>query len=358
MPYRQRLSIILSEFGTALAGRGQELSKAIHSANPALRDTDRVLAVLAGQNKTLAQLASDSDRVLSPLAARRKRISDFVVQANATGQATAERSTDLMRTFQRFPTFLRELKPTLADLGALSDEMSPVLVDLGRAAPSLNRFILQLGPFSSAATPALRSLGQATDVGGPALKHSDPLLRDLVRFGQHAAPVTKNLDALTASLDKSGGIERILDYIFFQATAINGFDGISHYLRAELLTNLCSKYTTEAIIGCNANFTQTHSIGTSNGTADASLQRLGAALKAGLARGATKTSAKGGAAKGSGTVNPFDALHQLVDPRAAQARQRTLGQIRNGVQSGRSPAFGRSSASDAALNYLLGNDTP
>ena len=43
-PTRERLALIIDEFGTALAGRGQDLNQAIHRANPALRDTDKVLA--------------------------------------------------------------------------------------------------------------------------------------------------------------------------------------------------------------------------------------------------------------------------------------------------------------------------
>src|SRR2546429_201736 len=78
-PTRERLGLIINEFGTALAGRGKDLNAAIHRANPALRDTDKVLAILAAQNRTLADLAKNSDAVLTPLAARRRQVADFVV---------------------------------------------------------------------------------------------------------------------------------------------------------------------------------------------------------------------------------------------------------------------------------------
>jgi phospholipid/cholesterol/gamma-HCH transport system substrate-binding protein len=132
-PFRERLAIILREFGTALAGNGGELRAAIHRANPALRDTDRVLAVLAKQNRTLAQLAADADRDLTPLAARRRRVADFIVQANTTAAATAERGAALARSFERLPPFLRQLRPTLRDLGAVADQTTPVLIDLDAA---------------------------------------------------------------------------------------------------------------------------------------------------------------------------------------------------------------------------------
>src|SRR3954466_10723961 len=109
LPYRQRLALIINEFGTGLAGRGAELNQAIHRANPALRETDRVLAVLADQNKVLANLATESDRALGPIAERRKRVSGFINNADKTAQATAERSVDIQRGLERLPSYLREL---------------------------------------------------------------------------------------------------------------------------------------------------------------------------------------------------------------------------------------------------------
>src|SRR5205085_2167087 len=106
------------------------------------------------------------------------------------------------RSIQRLPTFLRQLKPTLVDLGQLSDELEPTLADLSQAAPSLGRFVLQLGPFSRSATRSLTTLGKATDVGGPVLQRARPVVRDLRTFAHNARPVSKNLDDLTASLDR------------------------------------------------------------------------------------------------------------------------------------------------------------
>ena len=74
LPYRQRFAILLSEFGAGLAGRGEELNEVIHRANPALRETDQVLKILADQNRVLARLARDSDQVLAPLARERESL--------------------------------------------------------------------------------------------------------------------------------------------------------------------------------------------------------------------------------------------------------------------------------------------
>ena len=96
-PYRERLAILLNEFGAGLAGRGKELNEVIHRANPALRETDRVLNTLARQNRTLARLAEESDQSLAPLARDRKRLTGFIRSAGETGAATAERRDDIER---------------------------------------------------------------------------------------------------------------------------------------------------------------------------------------------------------------------------------------------------------------------
>jgi ABC-type transporter Mla subunit MlaD len=253
-PYAERLSIILGELGTGLAGRGADLNQTIRRANPALLETDKVLHILANQNRVLADLASNSDTVLAPLARERTAVADSFTQSNTVAQATAERGADLERVLQRLPTFLRQLRPTMVRLGGLADQATPVLSDLGHQARAIDRLTVALGPFSRSALPALRTLGQAADIGGPALVHSRPTIRDLRTFARNARPLAANLADLLDSFQKTGGVERLMDYIFYQVAAINGFDQFGHYLRAALIVNLCTTYATVPAAGCSANF--------------------------------------------------------------------------------------------------------
>ena len=112
-PYRERFSIILGELGAGLAARGEDLNETIRRAIPALNETDRVLKILADNRQTLRQLTRDSGAVMRVLGERRKDVGRFVVEARDTAHATAERRTQLRQTFQRFPGFLDELKPTM-----------------------------------------------------------------------------------------------------------------------------------------------------------------------------------------------------------------------------------------------------
>jgi ABC-type transporter Mla subunit MlaD len=262
LPQRQRLAIIINELGGALAGRAGDLDETIRRANPALQATNQVLEILAEQNEVLARLAEDSDRVLEPLARDRSQVADFITQANTVSRATAARRTEFERGFELLPRFLEELRPTMRDLGSLSDEMSPVLEDLQAQAPAINRFFRQLGPFSEASIPAFESLGEAAETGRPALLAAKPIIDDLRRLTGEARPLADNLAKLTISLRESGGIERIWDYLFYQVAAINGYDSFGHYLRAGLIVNTCTTYSVEPQPGCSAKWAEREEIET------------------------------------------------------------------------------------------------
>ena len=254
LPQRQRLAIILNELGAGVAGRSADLNETIRRANPALGAVNEVIEILGDQNKVLRSLATNSDEVLGPLARDRNRVASFIENANTVSRATAERRTQLEANFERLPRFLEELRPTMRRLGSFSDEFRPVLTDLQAAAPSVNRLFRELGPFSQAGIPALRTLGEAAEVGRPALLASRPIIDDLTRLTEQAAPVAKDLGDLGTSLRDTGGIERLMDYIFFQGAAVNGFDQFGHYLRASLIVNTCSQYTADPQPGCSAKY--------------------------------------------------------------------------------------------------------
>lgn len=347
-PYPERLSLLLAEFGTGLAGRGEELNEAIHRANPALRETDRVLAVLAEQNDVLARLARDAEAVLEPLARERRRVSSFIRQANATAEATAERRDDLRRSVERLPRVLPELRKTLAQLGDFSAQTTPVVRDARRSARDLNRFLSELGPFSSAAIPALQSLGDTADVAGPALDRSRPMLRDLADLGGELRPLSRDLDDLTASLDETGAIERLMDFIFFQVTAINGFDELGHYLRASLLVNPCSTYATEPVEGCAATFRNIRSIRgarASSQRTDPHLAELRSALDRALGR------APAAADSGGDRAAERQRTSRREDPRTRALREAAIERIRESAE----PPEPRN-AQELLLDWLLGGE--
>jgi ABC-type transporter Mla subunit MlaD len=253
-PVRQSLAVIIDEFGTGLAARGSDLNAVIHRANPALGDTDKVLKILAGQNRTLAQLATDSDTVLAPLARERRQISGFITQANTTAVASAARARDIFNTFRLFPSYLAQLRPLMADLGTLADQGTPLLQSLGQSATALGQQFANLTPFAKAARTSLIDLGAAAQQSQPYLVATEPLANRLNQLGTAGQPTSANLQKLLSSLNSSGGIQQLMKLLFNGAVAGNGFNSLGHYVRAEPLVSSCTNYATSPVPGCSANF--------------------------------------------------------------------------------------------------------
>lgn len=259
LPVRQRLSLILNELGVALAGRGEDLNEVIRRAAPALQETNDVLRLIADQNDVLERLAVDSDRILAPLADEREAITSFISESSDVGEATVERQAELAANFEKLPLFLEEIQPTMDSLVEFSDETIPVADDLLAGANDITELIERTAPFSRAATPALTRLGQVGDPGIPALRASLPIVRDLREFGTQLQPVAKDLADLLGSFESNDGIERLMDYIYFQVQAINGFDDFGHFLRAGLIVNTCSTYAVVSSPECASKFSSSTS---------------------------------------------------------------------------------------------------
>jgi virulence factor Mce-like protein len=259
-PARERFGLILSELGIGTTARGEDLQTTIRRGVPALRETDKVLKILADNRQTLKRLTADADRVLVDLAANRGDVARFVSTAGATTAASADRKAQLAETVHKLPGFLRELRPTLADLGTAAGQLTPGLVDLRRASPDLTTLLKRLGPFADSARPAVRGLGKASVTGIEAVREARSTVGQLRALGTSATEPMRNLRFVLEDADNRNravepnrlspgngagftGLEAFLQYAFVQSQAINIFDSKSYLLKLALMVNQCSTYT-------------------------------------------------------------------------------------------------------------------
>jgi virulence factor Mce-like protein len=266
LPYRERLRIIINELGTAVAGRENDLNDALRRASPALRETDKVLAILASESNVIRDLTQNSDTVITALANNRADVGRWVVEARNAAQASAERNVDLAATFHKLPAFLEELRPTMQALGRVADEQTPALRDLNATSGNLTRFFRDLGPFANASRPSFRSLGDASKVGDETVKAANQsgTIRLLKSFASLTPEVGKNLGIILADLDDpsravetdpraaqaSGrpaptgytGLESLLQYVYDVEQATNVFDQNSYILNNTVFAGECAPY--------------------------------------------------------------------------------------------------------------------
>ncbi len=264
LPYRQRLRVIVNELGTGVAGREGDLNAAIRRASPALRETDKVLAILAQENRVIRDLTANADTVITALANNKANVARWVVEARNAARASANRNVDLAATWAKLPGFLEQLRPAMAALGRAADAQTPALQDLNATSGELRRFFADLGPFADASRPSLRSLGDASVVGRQAVRNGRTSVNLLKSFAGPLPEVGKNLAIILGDLDnparnveadpraaqQSGrpaptgysGLEALLQYAFDQEQTTNVFDTNSYILKVSLFGNDCAAY--------------------------------------------------------------------------------------------------------------------
>jgi ABC-type transporter Mla subunit MlaD len=256
LPERERLTILLNELGAGFAGRGKDLNAVLHRSNPALEGLERVLAILANENKVLTDLAVEGDRATAPLAADRERLTGFINSSGAVARASANHRAQIAQSLAAFPAFLEQLGPAMERLGRFADQTTPTMTDLGVAAPGLNKTFESFGPFSKSSEAFFKSFGENARRSSAALRAVEPLLPLVKGFGKQAKPAATNLSGLLTSLRSTGGLERLLDFIYLGAGSVNGYDALGHFLRAEVVASTnCLTYAIAPSNKCSGSFT-------------------------------------------------------------------------------------------------------
>ncbi|MDO9408712.1 MlaD family protein [Patulibacter sp.] len=254
LPEGRRTAILVNELGVGLAARGGRLRRAVRAALPGLRETDRVLELLAGQRAGLRALATDADRALRPVAGERAALGDLIARGAELGTAVEERRGDLDSDLRRLPGTLAQFRPTARELSRVARQGAPVVRDLRRTAPAGARVLDALRPFGSAATGPVQDLGDTAGRARTTLLDADPAIRRLGRVATTVAPGLRSARTLTTSLRETGGFERLLDDVYLQVLAINAYDDVGHYLRINATVGPCSVYARTPLAGCSARY--------------------------------------------------------------------------------------------------------
>ena len=372
LPVEERFTIILNELGAGLAGRGSDLNEVIKRADPALRELEKVLGILAHQNKLLVNLAEESARALAPIPSVKTQIANWIAASDTVARASANQRTALGQNFADFPAFLRQLGPAMERLGSFAEQTTPTFTDLKAAAPGINQLFQNIAPFSRSSTAFFTSFGASAKVSGPALVSLDPLLAKLKTLGSAVKPFSASFAELFTSLRDTGGLERILDYIFLGTGASNGYDALGHFLRAEGMANTCLTYQVELkSSGCSAKLFNTNGSSSASGESSASASKNATAASVAQAAGTSLLMARTlavmkGATPAQAIAKYPGSIATGETPSSTSAASGLAGFADEGSTSA-TPVGGSSSgttyytpspesgASGMLLNYLLGN---
>ena len=285
MPFKQRLALLINEFGTALSGNPESLNEAIRLGAPALEDLHAALRLLGRQNTVIRNLNVDSDKIIGDLADRRGDVNAFIENAGEAAAVSAERREDLRANFDLLDNFLAELQPTMVELENVARESTPLLADLRGAAPQLNELATSLPAFNRAGQASLVSLGKAAKPGERALRRgikqgtfdaladsgkkapkTTELLKDFARDIDDERRIVeiddRAADTCAAGADEDDpchstgregptgytGLEGLLNYAYYQAGSTNQYDSVGHLLHFTLydvFRGSCGSYNSQ-----------------------------------------------------------------------------------------------------------------
>ena len=285
-PYRERFRLIINELGAGLAGRPRELNEVIRRAHPALRETSETFAILRRENRVIRDFLRDADEVSRNVEPFKERVAQWAEETADVSEIQASRSEQLGRYWNRLPDFLRELEPTMVELGRNARAQVPTLRKLQAAAPDLDRFLQASQPFARESKNSIDDLGSAADAGSKAFVQSREEIRELRRLARFTPQLGKPLRQLLQALDdrrrstrddpvaektappapdktayRKGqgftGMEAFWNNFYYSALAVNATDEFGHILRIALVQGgNCAPYSAnpskQLIAECNS----------------------------------------------------------------------------------------------------------
>jgi hypothetical protein len=141
---REASRVNLNEFGMTLAGRGQDINRAIEEFNPLLRNLVPVMQNLSDDRTQLARLFQSLQRAASIVAPAAQTQADLFVNLDTTFSALAAVTDDIQASIEGGPSALDAAiegfprqRPFMANSEALFRELRPGVRALRTAAPDL-----------------------------------------------------------------------------------------------------------------------------------------------------------------------------------------------------------------------------
>jgi len=190
---RRDLKTFVTGMAASLDGRDQDLNDVVGNAGPLLRDSGSLLTILDSQRGALRRLVRDTGVTFDALGRNQAAVRTLVTAGDRLFATTAARDADLQSTLKLLPTFLDELRPTLAVARATAADAAPVVHALAPAAPRLQPVLRD----TIAITPGLRALLRSSS---PLIAAARPGLPAATRTVRAAPALVGQLEPLARDL--------------------------------------------------------------------------------------------------------------------------------------------------------------
>ncbi len=137
-----------------------------------------------------------------------------------------------------------------------------------------------------------------------------------------------------------------MDYILFQTTAINGYDSVSHFLRAGLIAAAsCTRYATAVAFGCESTFGEAQVAGGPASAKSAKSAKIEARISDAPRESAPPIDRTLG--------DRIEDVITRANPVLREQQKAEVDRIREGAENGPTGPYGDP---EPFLDYLMGND--
>jgi hypothetical protein len=188
----------MSEFAAGLRGRGQDINDALGNLAPTAQDINLVTHILDQQRTSLAVLLHDGSGVLQALGSRQASLTGIVTAGDQVFSATAAQSRALTATVNALPSFLSELRSTMAVADTTALQAGPTVHALLPAAPLLAPALDALAALAPRLRGTLRALLPVLGVLGPALPALDRVIARVTPFSRVLTAAGREIDPILA----------------------------------------------------------------------------------------------------------------------------------------------------------------
>ena len=275
-PYKERFRLILSELGTGLAGRPEDLNEVIRRAHPSLRELSETIAILRGQNTIIRDFIRDADRVSVAVDPVRESVAKWAREAEDVTRVQASRSERAGPLLQPAAAVPGRAEADDGGAGAHRGRPDPDPAQAARGGARADRLparrravrarVAQLDRRPRRARPSPVARPSASPPRRSASCAGSP--RSPRGWPSRCASSSRRIDDRKRSTDneplarvtappapdktayKAGqgftGMEALLNYVYYQTLGVNAFDEFGHLLRITAFTGgPCSPYSTQ-----------------------------------------------------------------------------------------------------------------
>jgi phospholipid/cholesterol/gamma-HCH transport system substrate-binding protein len=233
-PTGEGMSAFITMLGQGMAGNGENADQAIRVLAESMDDTGKFVHVLRRHTDLLTSLVDRIRPVTQAMAANEGRNLDSLLDsALRLTAATSSRNEELQETISELPPTLAQGRRSLTQLDATAAESTKTLAEMRPMTEQLAALGGQLSRFAQAADPALARTEPVLAHAAHMMRQLRPVAEQLRKAGPDIRSVTENGEPVVSEIGRH--FDDLFDFIRNWALTTNGYDGLSHYYRAQVV---------------------------------------------------------------------------------------------------------------------------